>query len=166
MQYVRGKRLTLTAAKKKKKKKSKVTDDCLAKYKDFKLRRKFKWVTFKVDEDKSYQVAETEADKKKTVEDLIQALPEADCRFVVYEHEYTTKDGRKTDKLFFISWAPQPAATHIKMDYLTGRQAIRDICDGCFDISADRASDVKDGVLETRTQDSDDEDDNDESWMD
>ena len=148
----------------------KVTDECLEAYKEFKLKRKFKWVMFGIEEDgsgnKMHKVMDKEADKSTSVDDLIAALPEHDCRFIVYEHEYVTKDDRKTDKLFFINWNPRSCPTAQTMDYLTGRPSIREVCDGCFDVSASGTADVKDGVLGTRTDDSDQDDDNDDSWMD
>jgi len=142
---------------------------CIEEYKNFKLRRKHKWVCFSIIEDASQQkihtVKSVESDKSKDVSDLIHSLSEHECCYVVYEHEYTTKDGRKTDKLFFITWNPRAAATSLQMDYLTGRSAIRDICDGCFDLSATSGSDIKTGVLGNDADDSD-EDDNGDDWMD
>jgi hypothetical protein len=41
------------------------------------------------------------------VDDLVAALPAADCRFIVYDHEYKAADGRATGKLFFICWNPR-----------------------------------------------------------
>jgi len=85
----------------------------------------------------------------------------------VYDHEYTTNDGRKTDKVFFINWNPVSAATSLQMDYLTGRQAIREMCTGCFDVSASRTADILDGINGTVTAKSDDEEDEEnDDWID
>mmetsp|Transcript_16047 Transcript_16047/g.26208 ORF Transcript_16047/g.26208 Transcript_16047/m.26208 type:complete len:155 (+) Transcript_16047:449-913(+) len=146
-----------------------VDDKVLEEYKNFKLRRKHRWVTFGINDDgngRIHVVKEVESDKSKGVEDLIRCLPEHDCRYVVYEHEYKTKDGRKTDKLFFINWNPRAAATQVQMDYLTGRPAIRGVCEGCFDLSASSGSDIKQGVLGDEAEDSEDEDGDDDDWMD
>mmetsp|Transcript_23644 Transcript_23644/g.75416 ORF Transcript_23644/g.75416 Transcript_23644/m.75416 type:complete len:129 (+) Transcript_23644:310-696(+) len=126
---------------------------------------------FGIDEDANgkriHVVKELEADRTKSVDDLLGNLPGHDCRYIVYEHEYKTKDGRKADKLFFINWNPRAAATSVQMDYLTGRPAIREVCDGCFDISASSTMDVKNGVLGTaEDDDSDAASDDGDDWLD
>ncbi|GBG29871.1 Cofilin/actin-depolymerizing factor-like [Hondaea fermentalgiana] len=149
-----------------------VDEDVLAEYKKFKLGRKYRWVMFGVDEDgegRVHRVKHVEADRSKGVDDLVAALPEHDCRYVVYEYEYTTSDGRKSDKLFFINWNPRSAPTATQMDYLTGRTAIREICEGCFDVSATTTNDVRTGVLGDDAQvesDQDEVDDDNDDWID
>lgn len=54
----------------------------------------------------------------------LQALPGTDARYGIYDHEYTTRDGRKTDKLFFILWTPESAGGRAKMFYTTQRRAL------------------------------------------
>ena len=41
--------------------------------------------------------------KSTEYEDFIADLPEAECRWAVYDFEYE-KDGGKRNKLFFVSW--------------------------------------------------------------
>src|SRR3546814_15871079 len=45
-----------------------------------------------------------------------QRLPFTDCRYVVFDKEFTTHDGRKTNKLFFVAWLP----------HKTGRESCRE----------------------------------------
>ena len=145
-----------------------VHPDCVYTFESFKLRRKYKWVIFGIEENKDgekiHVVISKETDKKKDVRDFINELPESKCRFAVFDHEYVTDDGRKTDKLFFINWNPHAAVVQLQMDYLTGRPALREVCDGCFDVSASSPSDIIEGILGEHAHDSD-ENDND-SWMD
>ncbi len=145
--------------------------DVEATYRKFKLGRKYRWVTFQLnnndDGSKMYDVDYCEEDRSKDVNDLCKELPEHDCRFVVFDYEYKTTDGRPADKLFFINWNPRSAATTTQMDYLTGRPAIRNICDGCFDVSATTSGEIKTGIIGDDGGDSDpDEVDGDDSWLD
>jgi len=148
-----------------------VDEEAKEEFKNFKLRRKYRWVQFgieEVDGKKIHKVKEVEADRSKSVDDLLKALPEHDCRYVVFDYEYKTKDGRKADTVYFIQWNPRAAATALQMDYLTGRPAIRDVCEGCIDISAATANDVRSGVFgndDANESDQDEVEDGDD-WLD
>jgi hypothetical protein len=37
---------------------------------------------------------------------MAASLPYTDSRYVVYDHEFKTHDGRPASKLYFISWMP------------------------------------------------------------
>lgn len=39
-----------------------------------------------------------------TYEDFKSQLPLDECRYVVYDFSFTTKDGRPADKVVFIMW--------------------------------------------------------------
>ena len=47
--------------------------------------------------------------------------PRAAARYAVYDHEFSTHDGRLASKLFFISWLPRNATPQAKMGYTTGK---------------------------------------------
>jgi hypothetical protein len=120
-----------------------VPPETIAEFKALKTRRKYRFMTLKIDPtaftvsvDKSAPASATGADFLKvrglgsarnctpavnsfsgqdwTTVTLIlrlfsngcilQALPGTNARYCIYDHEYKTKDGRTTDKLFFILW--------------------------------------------------------------
>ncbi|KAH8073917.1 hypothetical protein JL721_2469 [Aureococcus anophagefferens] len=43
--------------------------------------------------------------------------PDADSRYAIFDYEFTTYDGRPTNKLFFLSWFPNNATPYSKMAY-------------------------------------------------
>ena len=45
---------------------------------------------------------EGEADMKKDIHDLLKFLPDAECRYVAFEHVYKSADGRPSDQIYFI----------------------------------------------------------------
>lgn len=53
----------------------------------------------------------------QTFEDLKKSLPYTECRFAIFDHDIVTADGRKTSKLWFISWLPTNSTPHHKMAY-------------------------------------------------
>jgi hypothetical protein len=84
------------------------------------------------------------------------ALPYTDCRFCIYDQEYTTADGklifiagfhckhtkpgplrnlgRPTSKLWFISWFPNNSTTYHKMAYTSAKTKFRESIPGVFDL--------------------------------
>lgn len=101
--------------------------------------------------------------KSEQLEELLQALPESDCSYVVYDHEYKTKDGRMADKLLFITWCPHAAPTTLKMLYTSERIKVASWITGAFELTAANEEDIKQylGIEE----DNHDESEGD-SWLD
>ena len=51
----------------------------------------------------------------------------------MYDHEFTTHDGRPADKLFFLTWMPHNATPYSKMAYASGKGMLREGLDGVLD---------------------------------
>jgi cofilin len=50
-----------------------------------------------------------------THDDLIQALPKNEPRYVIYDFAYTTRDERDVEQLIFIFWCPDNCQIKKKM---------------------------------------------------
>lgn len=75
----------------------------------------------------------------------------------MYEHEYTTHDGRPTDKIFFMSWMPNNATPYGKMAYAEAKGVLRGLLDGVFDSSVTALDqiEVAFGITEEEGEESD-----------
>ncbi|OQR86347.1 actin-depolymerizing factor 6 [Achlya hypogyna] len=122
-----------------------------------KMKRQFRFVFFRI-EGASIEV-ERSGPPSATAADLAATLPHADCRYVIYDHEVTTHDGRKTSKLFFILWAPPTANPQAKMAYSYAKGNFRGQCDGCFDLNAGSTREFEQGVGLASADDEDSESD-------
>jgi len=112
---------------------------------------------------------EMESDKKKTVDDLAKAVPDSDCRYIVFEHLYKTADGRPADRLYFINWLPRSASNPQKMLYTTARPYLKEVCKGCIDLTATTRGEILDQILKSDGKQKDDDeasDDGKDDWMD
>lgn len=89
------------------------------KFQDMKLRRKHKFITFKVGE--SSIEADTVGEKTGTLEQFKASLPYTDCRFAIYDHDFKSLDGRPQSKVYFVMWLPQAATAHSKMAYAAAK---------------------------------------------
>lgn len=150
--------------------------DVVKEYENFRLKRMYRWVMFALDNDsrgRLIQVKYMEKDRKLGLEGLqkhMSKMSAQHCKFVVYDHEYESRDKRKTDKLFFITWSPEGAPG--AMNFMNSRQVLRDICEGCQDVFARDVKQLRSTVLaalnngEAELQEDDDEDDDDDDWID
>ncbi|RYG51142.1 hypothetical protein EON66_11090 [archaeon] len=68
--------------------------------------------------------------------------PSTSARYCVYDHPYTTPDGRKTDKLFLILWSPLAATGRSKMFYTSQKQSLSKVFTGVEDAQCSNASEV------------------------
>lgn len=78
----------------------------LAEFKALRTRRKYRYIIFKIEEETLELVVEKTGPPTSTARDLINSLPISQPRYACYDLDYTTKDGRKASKLFFIVWTP------------------------------------------------------------
>ncbi len=59
-----------------------------------------------------------------TFDDFLALMPADDCRYALYDVNFTTNDGRATTKLCMISWAPDTAKVKSKMIYAGSKDAL------------------------------------------
>ena len=124
-----------------------------------KLRRKYRFIVFYISDEDEIDV-EHLAEPSQTMEDLQACLPFSDCRYAVYDHEYTTFDGRKTSKLLFITWLPLNSTSHAKMAYTSGKGVFKEsnYLQGVEDVNAITFDDVRQAVNEGGDVSDDDSD--------
>jgi hypothetical protein len=63
-------------------------------------------------------------------------------RYAFFDHQFTTRDGRPTSKLFFFFWAPSIAAPASMMAFAAHRAAVSKALSGVEDIRASSARDI------------------------
>mmetsp|Transcript_19100 Transcript_19100/g.58795 ORF Transcript_19100/g.58795 Transcript_19100/m.58795 type:complete len:182 (-) Transcript_19100:51-596(-) len=101
-----------------------------------KIRRKHRFIVYRIDPETEAVVVETIGERKSGLPEMLAALPDADSRYVIFDHEYTTYDGRPTNKLFFLSWFPSNSTPYSKMAYTQAKSKVREVFTGVFDIMA------------------------------
>ena len=133
------------------------SETALAKFRS----RKAKFVIYKITEEGNEIVVDSQGKRKSTIKDFFKALPDNQMRLALYNHEFTTADGRLTDKMFFIFWAPPGAKTESKMRYSSDKAVLRALCDGVVDLHATSQKDVENacGIKGKDGDDSDEESD-------
>lgn len=88
-----------------------VSEECKARFQELRTGRAHRFVVFKVDDAVQQVVVDKVGPRDATFEDLTASLPADDCRYAVYDHDFTVGDATATatgeaprSKIFFISW--------------------------------------------------------------
>mmetsp|Transcript_11544 Transcript_11544/g.17168 ORF Transcript_11544/g.17168 Transcript_11544/m.17168 type:complete len:137 (-) Transcript_11544:311-721(-) len=102
-----------------------VSDACVEKYNQIKMKKDLRFVTFMI-ENKTSIVLDVEGEKGMSFEDFVKALPEDAPRYALVDIDYTTEDGREQSKLCFIFWSPDDKTSiKDKMLYASSKDAIK-----------------------------------------
>jgi len=100
-----------------------VNDNCLSEYQALKLGHKHTYIIYNLSKDLTEIVVE-KTSKTSDYDDFLHDLPEAECRWAVYDFEYL-KEGGKRNKLVFFSWSPDTARIKQKMLFASSKDALR-----------------------------------------
>lgn len=134
---------------------NKISDNCYEAFQAMKIRRKYRYIIFKLGEE------EIEVDilgeRNETYDDLKKILPFTECRYCIYDQDYKTTDGRIASKLWFISWFPKNSTTYHKMAYTSAKTKFREAIPGVFDTQVSSLEDLDCNL--GLTTDEDDQDD-------
>ncbi|GMH70915.1 hypothetical protein TrRE_jg1914 [Triparma retinervis] len=133
--------------------------DIVTVFNELKLRRKHKFMVFRLADDGSGVVnLEVVGDPKSSTDDFLSTLPTSDCRFAIYDHDYKSTDGRPQSKLFFVSWLPDNATPHNMMAYTAAKGVFREKFTGVFDVMAKSIEEIE-VLLGLRKDEEEDDDD-------
>ena len=98
------------------------TEEALTKFNDFKMKKKLAAIVYKIDkvEGVEHVILEKEFPKDGfKQEDLIDALPTDEGRFIYLDFDYENDDGIKVYKIISILYCPITAKASKKMMYST-----------------------------------------------
>ncbi|WVF70935.1 cofilin [Kwoniella sp. CBS 6097] len=101
------------------------TQECLEKYQELKTGKKLAYVIYGLSDDKrSIVVLKTSEEKKFGT--FVEELPEKECRWAVYDYEYSLPGGEGIrNKLVFVMWSPDDANVKNKMIFASSKDALR-----------------------------------------
>jgi cofilin len=91
---------------------------------------KYRWVIWKINDDSTDVIIEQVGDPASCYQDFLEALPEDDCRYAVFDYEFVGGDGQSHSKIVFINWAPDVARVKSKMMYASTKDFFKSKLDG------------------------------------
>jgi len=106
-----------------------IDDTCKERYNKLKQRKDdLKYIIYRLSDDHKKIIIDKEGTNDETYEDFVNELKAAStmnqCRYAVYNAEYTKKDIKK-DKVLFFFWAPDTISIKQKMMYASSKDAFK-----------------------------------------
>ncbi|KAL5174238.1 Actin-depolymerizing factor 7 [Glycine soja] len=79
-----------------------VHDDCKLRFQELKSKRSYRFIVFKIEEQQV--VVEKLGDPTESYEDFMASFPANECRYAVYDFDFTTSENCQKSKIFFVAW--------------------------------------------------------------
>ncbi|KAM1471514.1 hypothetical protein ACFX14_042000 [Malus domestica] len=105
-----------------------VNDECKLKFVELKAKRNHRFIVFKID--KQEVVVEKVGSPDETYEDFAASLPADECRYAVFDFDFTTAENCQKSKIFFIAWSPETSKVRMKMVYASSKDRFKRELDG------------------------------------
>ncbi|GMM43963.1 cofilin [Pichia kluyveri] len=107
-----------------------ISDEALKAFNDLKLGKKYKYVIYKLSDDKT-QIVVDKTSTNDSYDAFLEEFPENDCKYAVYDFEYEISAGEgKRSKIVFFQWSPDTASIRAKMVYASSKDALRRALNG------------------------------------
>ncbi|KAG7445856.1 actin depolymerizing factor, partial [Guyanagaster necrorhizus] len=101
-----------------------VNSECLEKYQELKLGKKTKYIIFALSKEKTEIIVE-KTSESTSYDEFVSDLPEAECRWAIYDFEFEKEGAGKRNKICFFSWSPDDAKIKDKMLFASSKDALR-----------------------------------------
>ncbi|KAI3800173.1 hypothetical protein L1987_35483 [Smallanthus sonchifolius] len=105
-----------------------VHDDCKLRFQELKSKRNYRFVTFKI-EDQQVKVDKI-GGPDESYEDFTNSLPNDECRYAVFDFDFTTDENVQKSKILFIAWSPDTSKVRMKMVYASSKDRFKRELDG------------------------------------
>ncbi|EPS71217.1 hypothetical protein M569_03542, partial [Genlisea aurea] len=105
-----------------------VDEECKIKFQDLKARRNYRFIVFKIE---GQQVmVEKVGDPDQGYDDFAASLPSDECRYGVFDFDFTTDENCQKSKIFFIAWSPDTSNVRMKMVYASSKDRFKKELEG------------------------------------
>lgn len=81
-----------------------VNDECKLKFLELKAKRNYRYIVFKIEENIQQVTVEKLGEPTSSYEDFTACLPANECRYAVYDFDFTTDENCQKSKIFFVAW--------------------------------------------------------------
>ncbi|XP_058778279.1 actin-depolymerizing factor 7-like isoform X2 [Vicia villosa] len=105
-----------------------VHDDCKLKFQELKAKRSYRFIVFKIEQQQV--VIDKIGEPTETYDDFQASLPADECRYAVYDFDFTTAENCQKSKIYFIAWSPEISRVRMKMVYASSKDRFKRELDG------------------------------------
>ncbi|XP_030474355.2 actin-depolymerizing factor [Syzygium oleosum] len=107
-----------------------VDDECKLKFLELKAKRIYRFIVFKIVEKIQQVTIEKLGSPDETYDDFTASLPADECRYAVFDFDFTTDENCQKSKIFFIAWSPDTSRVRSKMLYASSKDRFKRELDG------------------------------------
>ncbi|KAK9828575.1 hypothetical protein WJX72_000830 [[Myrmecia] bisecta] len=107
-----------------------VGEEAVNLYYYLKAKSTYRWATWKINDVGNEVIIANVGGKDASYTDLLSVLPASDCRYAVFDYQFTNSEGCLFNKIVFINWAPDTAHTRKKMMYASTKDFFKGHLDG------------------------------------
>ncbi|XVF80043.1 hypothetical protein PTKIN_Ptkin15bG0038900 [Pterospermum kingtungense] len=107
-----------------------VDDECKLKFLELKAKRNHRFIVYKIDETKQEVIVEKLGSPDETYDDFTSSLPANECRYAVFDYNFTTNENCQKTKIFFFAWSPDTSRVRSKMLYASSKDKFKRQLDG------------------------------------
>ncbi|CAN8252701.1 unnamed protein product [Cochlearia groenlandica] len=126
-----------------------VEDECKLKFLELKSKRNYRFIIFRIDGQQV--VVEKLGSPEENYDDFTNSLPANECRYAVYDFDFTTNENCQKSKIFFIAWSPDCSRVRMKMVYASSKDRFKRELDGIqIELQATDPSEMSFDIIKSR----------------
>ncbi|RYQ94037.1 hypothetical protein Ahy_B09g100238 [Arachis hypogaea] len=126
-----------------------VNDACKLKFLELKAKRNYRFIVFRIENQEV--VVEKVGSPDETYDDFTASLPANECRYAVFDFDFTTDENCQKSKIFFIAWAPDTSRVREKMVYASSKDRFKRELDGIqVELQATDPSEMSFDIIKAR----------------
>ncbi|KAL2634254.1 hypothetical protein R1flu_005733 [Riccia fluitans] len=127
------------------------TEECKEKFMELKKKKSYRYIIYKIDEKKQQIILDKAGDPTESYDAFTANLPESDCRYAVFDFDFTTSDNCHKSKIFFIAWSPDTSRVKSKMMYSSSKDKFKRALDGVhYEVQATDPTEMDISVIKGR----------------
>ncbi|XP_039062104.1 actin-depolymerizing factor 7-like [Hibiscus syriacus] len=127
-----------------------IDDACKMKFLELKAKRNYRFIVFKIHDQQV--VVEELGGPGKSYKDFTAALPADECRYAVFNFDFTTNENCQKSKIFFIAWAPDALRVRSKMVCASSKDRFKRESDGIqLELQATDPSEMSFDIIKARS---------------
>ncbi|TYI15812.1 hypothetical protein ES332_A08G212200v1 [Gossypium tomentosum] len=128
-----------------------VNDECKMRFLELKAKRSYRFIVFKIEENIQQVMVEKLGGPKEKYDNFSACLPRNECRYAVFDFDFTTDENVQKSKIFFIAWSPDTSRVRSKMLYASSKDRFRRELDGVqVELQATDASEMSIDIVKER----------------
>ncbi|KAE8650253.1 hypothetical protein Csa_009569 [Cucumis sativus] len=128
-----------------------VHDECKLKFLDLKAKRKYRFIVFKIEEKMQQVTVDKVGGPDETYDDFTASIPANECRYAVYDYNFTTNENCQKSKIYFIAWSPDSSRIRSKMLYASSKDRFKRELDGIqVELQATDPSEMSFDIIKSR----------------